>query len=228
MTNKKKITVLVNKSAGHESCVEFLSKRFDVSVFDCKDDLSGVKVDLILFTGGEDVDPAYYNESKGKYTSISQRRDSTESDYMYNRPGFYNIPKLGICRGAQFLTVLSGGKLVQHVNGHGLSGTHPLDIKYLGSSCEFEITSTHHQMMFPYNLPKDSYEILATSSYFLSDTYLDGLNSEKELPKNFEECEIVFYPKSKSLCIQGHPEYSNCPENTINECLNMVESYLGL
>jgi len=226
--NKKNITVLVNKSAGHESCVGFLSKRFEVKVIDCKENIESEKIDLILFTGGEDVDPSFYGESKGKYTSINSKRDAIENDYMFSRYGMFQVPKLGICRGAQFLTVMNGGKLIQHVNGHGLSGVHPLDIKYLGNSGDFKITSTHHQMMFPYNLQKENYEILATSTHFLSNTYLDGINSEKELPKNFEECEIVFYPNTKSLCIQGHPEYSNCPDDTVNECLNMIENYLRL
>lgn len=225
---KKKIIVLVNKSAGYESCVEFLSKRFEIEVIDCKEYRRDIKVDLILFTGGEDVSPSYYGESKGKYTSISNKRDETESDYMFNRGEFCDTPKLGICRGAQFLTVMSNGKLIQHVNGHGLSGSHPLDMKHLGINGEFQITSTHHQMMFPYNMDKNDYEIIATATNFLSNTYLDGLNSEKELPKDFEECEIVYYPKTKSLCIQGHPEYSNCPENTVKECLNLIESYLKI
>jgi GMP synthase-like glutamine amidotransferase len=226
--SKKKITVLVNSSAGHGACVEFLSKRFEVTSIDCKENIDFIKIDLVLFTGGEDISPSFYGESKGRYTSINEKRDSVENDYMFNRSGMYKVPKLGICRGAQFLTVMNGGKLIQHVSGHGLSGSHPLDMKYLGINGEFQITSTHHQMMFPYNLPKESYEILATATHFLSNTYLDGINSEKELPKNFEECEIVFYPNTKSLCIQGHPEYSNCPENTVEECLNLIENYLRL
>jgi len=225
---KKKITVLVNKSAGCESCVEFLSKRFEVTPIDYNEYRSNIKIDLILFTGGEDVNPSYYGESKGKYTSISNKRDEAESNYMFNRDEFYNTPKLGICRGAQFLTVMSNGKLIQHVNGHGINGSHALDMKHLGVNGEFQITSTHHQMMFPYNMNKNSYEIIATATNFLSNTYLDGLNSEKELPKDFEECEIVYYPKTKSLAIQGHPEYSNCPENTVEECLNLIESYLKI
>jgi len=35
--NKKKITVLVNKSAGHESYVEFLKERFDVKCIDASE-----------------------------------------------------------------------------------------------------------------------------------------------------------------------------------------------
>ena len=224
---KKKITVLVNKSAGHQSYVSLLEKRYEVTCIDCNEDLNA-KIDLILFTGGEDVTPSYYNESKGKFTSNNDRRDTLESDYMYNRKGLRMIPKLGICRGAQFLTVMNGGKLIQHVNNHAISGTHALDMKYLQDSDNFYITSTHHQMMSPYNLDKEKYDILATSRNFLSNTYLDGINQEKEIPKDFEECEIVFYPESRSLCIQGHPEFSSCPENTQYECLNLIGNYLNL
>lgn len=225
--NKKKINVLVNKSAGYQSYVNLLEERYEVTCIDCMEKTKE-NIDLILFTGGEDVTPSYYSESKGKFTGNNENRDSIETNYMYDRKGFWNIPKLGICRGAQFLTVMNGGKLIQHVNGHAISGTHVLDMKYINDSETFSITSTHHQMMFPYNLSRESYEILATSRNFLSDTYLDGVNQEKEIPKDFEECEILFYPNSKSLCIQGHPEFHNCPQNTKNQCLNLIEQYLNL
>jgi len=226
--NKKKITVLVNKLAGYKSYVDFLSKRYEINVVDCKEDLNEINIDLILFTGGEDVSPSYYLESKGEYTHTNELRDKTEADYMYRGISKKNVPKLGICRGAQFLTVMNGGELIQDVNGHAISGTHSIDLKYRDIDCDFKITSTHHQMMFPYNLHKDNYEILATSTFFRSNKYLNGANLERKLPNNFEECEIIFYPGSKSLCIQGHPENFNCPENTQEECLNLIDNYLKL
>ena len=128
---------------------------------------------------------------------------------------------------AQFLTVMSGGSLIQHVNGHAIGRLHPITI-YGIFNTSVEITSTHHQMMFPYSINKDKYEIVATATNYLSNTYLDGIDQEKELPANFEECEIVYYKNSKSLCIQGHPEMAACPDYTKQMCLEMISYYLKI
>src|SRR5690554_5034063 len=71
--------------------------------------------DLILFTGGEDVNPHYYNQHQGKYTNINMERDEKESR-AWSLP--YHIPRLGICRGMQFINVKVGGSLIQHVENH--------------------------------------------------------------------------------------------------------------
>jgi hypothetical protein len=128
---------------------------------------------------------------------------------------------------------MSGGKLIQHVNGH--SGNHTIHFKdsikeyyQLNNRLyEYEITSTHHQMMFPYNIRnKKDYEILAWSSKFRSKTYLNGKNEEISLPENFVEPEIIYYPETYSLCIQGHPEMKTCPQDTVIKLLNLIDSKL--
>lgn len=227
---KKNLTVLTNKSAGSASYLSLLSEDFEVKEIDCRSyDKYRDKIDLIFFTGGEDVCPSEYGEGKGKFTSCNESRDELEKRYMFFRDGLRHIPKLGICRGAQFLTVLSGGELVQHVTGHATGKNHGIMFKegrYQGMN--LEITSTHHQMMFPYRMDKSDYSIVATSSYYLSNTYLNGSNEEKSLPNDFEECEIVFYPKSNSLAIQGHPEFANCPSDTRHAILQTIKDYLKL
>jgi GMP synthase-like glutamine amidotransferase len=226
---KKTLNVLTNKSAGSASYLSLLSSDFEVNEIDINESRFTLPaIDLILFTGGEDVNPQEYGESVGKFTHFNKNRDYLEKNSMFFKDSFRNIPKLGICRGAQFLTVLSGGSLIQHVNGHAGSN-HSITFKegaFEGGS--FEITSTHHQMMFPYNMPQEDYSIIAYSSYFMSNTYLNGNDEEKDLPQGFEECEIVFYPKTNSLCIQGHPEFSNCPENTRHVILETIKTYLKL
>jgi gamma-glutamyl-gamma-aminobutyrate hydrolase PuuD len=223
---KKEITVLVNKSAGCESYVALLEDEYKVTEVDAVN-WNGEKIDLILFTGGEDVNPSYYDESKGMYTGINNKRDDLESRYMALKREHYDVPKLGICRGAQFLTVIAGGKLIQHVSGHATGNNHLIDLKvpYAGN---FEITSTHHQMMYPYKMDKNDYQIVATARNFLSHTYLNGMNNEIELDDEFEECEIVYYPKIKALAIQGHPEFHNCPTNTRKMCLDLIRNFLKL
>jgi GMP synthase-like glutamine amidotransferase len=154
--------------------------------------------DTLLFTGGADISPSLYGEKKGLYTQINYNRDIKEQE-IFNKN--LNKPKIGICRGSQFLTVMNGGKLFQHVSNHTISGLHSI----ITDGGNFEITSTHHQMMNPFNLPDEDYEMIGYSKIRRSDTYLNGDNEECKLPP--VEPEIVLYPKTKSLCIQGHPEY---------------------
>lgn len=192
--------------------VTIISSGFTDDVFE--------KLDLIIFAGGSDVSPALYQESKHITTSSDPERDVFESSvYKYAR--LYKIPIIGICRGAQFVTVMSGGKLFQHVENHGIQGTHPL---YLEGSTEIisEITSTHHQMMcLDENI---SYIPLLMSSrrssfYCVNDkvTYTNLLTDQ--------EPEVIYYPRSEALAIQGHPEYM--PKNSsITGLLNFYLSIL--
>jgi anthranilate/para-aminobenzoate synthase component II len=153
------------------------------------------------------------------YTYSDKKRDQKEIDDYYRYKG---IPMLGICRGAQFLTVMSGGRLIQDVSGHQSSHT----ISTGGMLGTYTITSDHHQMMYPFDLSKEKYILIAYSEYFRSNYYLNGNNNEIELSQDFLEPEIVYYKNNNSLCIQGHPEYSSCSEDTTNLCLHLIEQYL--
>ena len=116
---------------------------------------------------------------------------------------------------------MAGGSLIQHVKGHDKS--HNISFNY-GKTLFFN--SSHHQMMYPFNLNKENYKLIAWSTYFQSPFYLNGNNENIKLPNNFLEPEIVYYKNIKSLCIQGHPEWENCPEETVRECLKLIEKYL--
>ena len=86
--------------------------------------------DLVVFTGGSDVDPALYAEPKHKETRSKIDRDMREAA-IFQVCVDSRIPMVGICRGAQLLTVLAGGKLVQHIGGHTGSGMHKISVRDL-------------------------------------------------------------------------------------------------
>lgn len=134
-------------------------------------------INLILFTGGEDVTPSFYGENKGKFTKNNRHRDDIEQDLFHRM--YYQTPKLGICRGAQFSTVMAGGKLIQHVTGHN----NTTDSIYYGGKV-LNIPSDH-QMMYPFNLDKSKYSILGYSLHFKCDTYLNGENKILNYLKTF-------------------------------------------
>lgn len=179
------------------------------------------EAEIILFAGGTDVNPEMYGEKRGKYTQYpSTQRDQKETE-IFNK--FPNTLKIGICRGSQLLTVLSGGKLIQHVTNHemGLQTMETNDGTY-------QITTDHHQMMYPFNLKSDEYEIIGWCKPSVSLTYWNGDNKNIDLPHNFKECETVYYNKTNSLCIQSHPEYSFCPKETMDYFNNLVNYYYNI
>lgn len=118
---------------------------------------------------------------------------------------------------------MNGGKLIQDVKNHALYGTHPI----IDTATEkvYEITSTHHQMQFPYKLPSNCYKILMYSKN-QGFRYM-GLNlSEDELIQlACCEPEVVLYTqpnKPKCLAIQGHPEMMINHDAPIIEKLNEI------
>jgi len=204
---------------------DFFSERFIVKEISFERMLeSGKSANLIFYGGGPDVGPKLYGEVVGKYTKSDKKRDDIFSKVFEN---WYHTPKLGFCGGAQFLTAASGGKLIQHVEGHN-KGEHFINVHFEGNSrpSKFKMTSTHHQMMYPFNLEDSRYRLLGWASKFQSLVYLDGSNKQKSLPNKFVEPEIVYYPNSRSLAIQGHPEHLDCNEQTKELCLNLIEDYL--
>ena len=67
-----------------------------------------------LIPGGDDIDPAHYGEEKHPEAALeSEDRFNLERDiYQLRDP---NMPILGICYGCQFLNVMRGGSLYQHI-----------------------------------------------------------------------------------------------------------------
>ena len=193
------------------------------------------KIDLLLFTGGSDVHPKYYHENIGSHTYCDIERDKREIE-LYKI--LEDIPKLGICRGGQLLTVLNGGKLIQHTNGH--SSSHDMFL----TDCDKFITTTssHHQMMYPWSSPNKFY-ILACS-FGLSNTYLDGnnqeifphllidqvkekiINTRKHYISKIIEPEIIYWPETNCLCIQGHPEWGDVNSDFTKICNFYVDLLL--
>ena len=159
------------------------------------------EADIVILPGGADINPAIYGKKPHPTTYWSERRDEAEiSVFRQTRP---DQVVLGICRGAQMLCALFGGILIQNCHHH--AGCHH---SITNGEETYNITSIHHQMMYPFDLPKDVYEILYTSSERLSDVYEgDGVDPKKVIENG--EPEIVLFHKEgmpMSLAVQGHPE----------------------
>lgn len=74
------------------------------------------KGDILILTGGADIDPGLYNEDNThSYISLHSRdRDAREAD-MFERAVELGCPILGICRGHQLIAALRGGALHQEL-----------------------------------------------------------------------------------------------------------------
>lgn len=151
---------------------------------------------LVMFTGGEDVNPALYGEKVNTETFFNKERDTYEIS-MFIKAQALKIPMLGICRGAQFLCVMSGGKLVQHQDNP--NSIHSVTTAY----GVFDITSTHHQAQYTVGMRYDEKRVIGYSTNKQSKFHLDGGGNELKV---LREEEIVYYPKTRCLGIQGHPE----------------------
>lgn len=177
-------------------------------------------VDAIVLWGGEDISPTYYHEkahSKTQNQGQPSRRDVNEWNAM-KYAKIHGIPIIGVCRGAQFLCAFSGGKLVQHVNGHHREhNVMTVEGKLMNTS------SCHHQMMYPW---KTDYQLLAWTTVKLSSVYQDQDDLEIADMTNKYEPEVVYFPKTRGLAIQGHPEWMEADDEFVVWCNEKIESLL--
>lgn len=160
--------------------------------------------DGFLFTGGQDVSPAIYNEEAIEgLVDCCEKRDAMESMVldMAMRAG---KPVLGICRGMQFINAALGGTLYQDI---------PLQYP----------SKTQHRQPAPYDVPSHSVAVMADSPLFsLSGAerlqvnschhqavkaLADGLKIMAVAPDGIAEA--LYMPSQRFLwAVQWHPEFS--------------------
>jgi putative glutamine amidotransferase len=161
------------------------------------------KLDVLILTGGEDVDPARYNASKSpKLGKVNAPRDDFDFRLLAAARR-RNLPVIGICRGCQLMNIAFGGTLwqdlpsefpvkdVQHRNVHHRISIEP-DSRFarVTGVTNVLVNSYHHQAV------KDlapGFRIVAKSP--------DGV---------VEAIECDTYP---AIGFQFHPEKMLCDEN---------------
>lgn len=181
--------------------------------------------DIVLFTGGEDVSPTLYNQKLHPYSNCKLQRDIYEHEIFKKSK---DKLKLGICRGGQFLCVMSNGQLIQHISHSSeKNNIHTIENNFLVENYtdKIKVNSYHHQMMYPFFMNEKDYNLIA----FTKDVVIDNISlSLLDNPNNIKVekniCpEIVLFNNTNSLCIQSHPEYSNF-ENQ-NYILNLIYNW---
>jgi gamma-glutamyl-gamma-aminobutyrate hydrolase PuuD len=176
---------------------------------------------IVVFNGGSDIGTHIYGEEPVLFRGdgAPSRRD-LEEIRIFEELKSQNSLLLGICRGAQLLNCLNGGKLWQDVNKHARS--HAMIDCRTGKT--YTATSTHHQMM----RPSPDGEVLAVANESTIKQNAEGVftfNPDKVTLNEGKDVEIVWYKKTHSLCIQGHPEY--VPGTAFADyCIDLTNEYL--
>ena len=121
------------------------------------------RLDGILFTGGVDLDPAYFGEAPlPGLGEVSPRRDAFEVELC--RAAYrMGVPSLGICRGCQLMAIALGGDVyqdlptqrpdaLQHVQraprahkSHGVTVTSGTRLAAIAGLENLRVNSFHHQ-----------------------------------------------------------------------------------
>ena len=177
---------------------------------------------MVLFTGGADVSPYLYeDESPLLYCENNESRDKEEVA-LWNHAMKNKIKMTGICRGAQFLNVMAGGKLLHHLHGHEIK-SHNFVTSKIGFDKPIKVNSLHHQMIIP---PKDGF-IIGWSPEKLSS---DGYIGYHDKPANWPgpEVEAMFMPSTKSCGVQYHPEMMEEDSDGYKFYRNMVKDMITM
>ncbi len=154
---------------------------------------------LVLFTGGEDVDPKIYGDTSPKGICQYNSNRDIEEAYIFRIARVNNIKMVGICRGAQFLTVMTGGKLMHHITLHAGGRYHEI-VCASDTKKVIRVNSLHHQMCLP---SKGNY-VVGWTPERLSTTYIGRNDEETKYPG--PEVEAIIFPSIKSFAVQYHPE----------------------
>ena len=165
-------------------------------------DLMLKNADGIVITGGEDVNPALYNQPDmlPKCGEINHYRDSLEFK-MINYALENKIPLLGICRGLQIMNVSQGGSLIVDIPSQKNSNIHRNNgsvehYVYVLSETNLSkiiqkdsgmVYSNHHQAI-------DNLADIFGVTSFASDSIIESIEIIDTLKYNY------------TMAIQWHPE----------------------
>lgn len=189
----------VKKAENYLKYLKGLGAEIDVITPTEKKNIFPKEYDLLVLSGGKDVNPKRYNEEiKYESVEVDDERDELEFGLIeeFLRSG---KPIFGICRGFQVLTVFFGGSLYQDLEMEGFKAIHKgengednkHEVVFSGVfkevfGSEGFVNSNHHQGLkgFPEKL-RDG-EILAVSEDHLVEAFISK--------------------KYKVLAVQWHPE----------------------
>lgn len=176
--------------------------------------------DIICWLGGADISPKLYGEKKCGAHYFDDRLDQRDLEALEKAGDRF---KVGICRGAQLLNCIpNGGSLWQDTDSHG-GGHHKVTDVTTGK--EYLVNSIHHQQLRLTNKA----ELIAWTNVSQKKecekfTWYKGQNSViEEEPLADRDVEAAWYPETKSLLVQWHPEVGG--RDSTDYFMNLMERY---
>ncbi|MAE33239.1 MAG: hypothetical protein CL493_02845 [Actinobacteria bacterium] len=198
------ISCVVINSDFVKACNNFGNTAVIFGPHENSENINVSKFDAIVISGGGDINPNTYGESKSEKTiRISDDRDRTELS-MLKSAEENNVKTLAICRGHQLLNVYKGGTLYQDLDDSGFkdinhekpfgdarSHIHDVNIETdtklyeIVNEKNIRVNSIHHQAIN--NLGNDL-KISAKSP--------DGVVEGIELTNNWDAIGIQWHPEN--------------------------------
>jgi gamma-glutamyl-gamma-aminobutyrate hydrolase PuuD len=193
-TNKKK-----RIGIGYNAFVGCFAQAFDLKAKDIDVITTWREArnyDLVILSGGEDIDPSIYNEENVAAYGVNPYRDEQESNILMYALDSPRTKILAVCRGHQLVNGRLGGKLHQDYasegfaphNGHhelvfanGVNENNSVIYKFFNGKT---IVSCHHQAVK--KIADSSFNLKPIASY-------QGVNEAVE--------------SSKIISVQFHPEF---------------------
>ena len=148
------------------------------------------KLDLLILTGGSDVNPERYHEAPDGAMGWNNERDTIEFGILDRvLQSIPSIKILGVCRGMQLLNVFYSGNLFQDLGSENLGhqGVHQLEHSVPNAFSWLKVVnSLHHQAV-------KNFGVLGGNPRSLATEPKTGI------------CEIATFGR-RSLGVQFHPE----------------------
>jgi gamma-glutamyl-gamma-aminobutyrate hydrolase PuuD len=133
--------------ATHALSYSFLGAFPDAKVLGSHENFTP-DIDLLIFTGGEDVSPSRYGETVSGAYGINDRRDEAEFGIFDVAVRNSRTKILGVCRGLQLINVALGGTLIQDLPQFDMIHDHIHDLRHRTKnvfSDLVKVNSLHHQ-----------------------------------------------------------------------------------
>ena len=165
------------------------------------------EADIVLFTGGiDDISPQLYGKQSHRETYNDFDADVRDIQ-VFREAVSLGVPMVGVCRGAQFLHVMNGGELYQHVDNH--NSRHDIWLRREGRTI---VSSSVHHQMCKYNSRMQVLADAIVSSNRWSDPYTCHTPPTNRQSLNDVDIEAFWYEDTACFGVQGHPEYTGFDE----------------
>lgn len=151
---------------------------------------------MLILWGGTDINPQIYGQERLPQTDIPDVARDIREISQVNNAIFKGEPVIGVCRGAQLLCAMNDGTLYQHSVGHNKS--HDIYCGFGESQLIRNVAADHHQIM----RPQGDYVVHANSEH---DTEVWDEEGKRSIISFVPE--VVWWPATKCLAIQPHPEW---------------------